>query len=60
MDNMIRCRRRHPRKEGEMTRLSWHLESLAWWLLLTGMLAVYCVVVTVGTLAALFRAKEMK
>ena len=43
-----------------MTRISWHLESLAWWLALTGMLAVYCVVVTVGTLAALFRAKEKK
>ena len=38
-----------------MTRLSWHLESLAWWLLLTGLLAVYCVVVTVGMLAAACR-----
>jgi hypothetical protein len=38
-----------------MTRLSWHLESLAWWCLLTGMLAVYCVVVTVGMLAGLLR-----
>jgi hypothetical protein len=43
-----------------MTRLSWHLGSLAWWLLLTGMLAVYCAVVTVGTLAALFRARGEK
>jgi type III secretory pathway component EscS len=43
-----------------MTRLSWHLESLAWWLLLTGMLAVYCVAVTVGMLAALFRARGEK
>jgi hypothetical protein len=38
-----------------MTRLSWHLESLAWWLLLTGLLAVYCVVVTVGAIAGLLR-----
>jgi hypothetical protein len=38
-----------------MTRLSWHLESLAWWLLLTGLLAVYCVVVTVAMLAGLLR-----
>ena len=38
-----------------MTRLSWHLESLAWWLLLTGLLAVYCVVVTVGMVAGLVR-----
>jgi hypothetical protein len=38
-----------------MTRLSWHIESLAWWLLLTGMLVVYCVVVTVGMLAGLLR-----
>jgi hypothetical protein len=38
-----------------MTRLSWHLESLAWWLALTGLLAVYCVVVTVGMLAGLLR-----
>jgi hypothetical protein len=41
-----------------MTRLSWHLESLAWWLALTGMLAVYIVVVTVGMLAGLLRRKE--
>jgi len=40
-----------------MTRLSWHLESLAWWLALTGMLAVYCVAVTVAMLAGLFRGK---
>jgi len=40
-----------------MTRLSWHIESLAWWLLLTGMLVVYCVVVTVGMLAGLLRRK---
>jgi len=40
-----------------MTRLSWHLESFAWWLLLTGMLVVYCVVVTVGTIAGLLRGK---
>jgi len=38
-----------------MTRLSWHLESLAWWLLLTGMLVVYCVAVTVWTIAGLLR-----
>jgi len=38
-----------------MTRLSWHIESLAWWLALTRMLAVYCVVVTVGTIAGLLR-----
>jgi hypothetical protein len=38
-----------------MTRLSWHIESLAWWLLLTGMLAVYILVVTVAILAGLFR-----
>jgi hypothetical protein len=38
-----------------MTRISWHLESLAWWLLLTGLLAVYCVAVTVGTIAGLLR-----
>jgi len=41
-----------------MTRLSWHLESLAWWLALTGMLAVYCVVVTVWTIAGLLRRNE--
>jgi hypothetical protein len=40
-----------------MTRLSWHLESLAWWLALTGLLAVYCVVVTVAMLAGLLRRK---
>jgi uncharacterized membrane protein YdcZ (DUF606 family) len=40
-----------------MTRLSWHLESLAWWLLLTGLLGVYCVVVTVAMLAGLLRRK---
>jgi hypothetical protein len=40
-----------------MTRISWHLESLAWWCLLTGMLAVYCVVVTVWTIAGLLRGK---
>ena len=34
-----------------MTRISWHLESLAWWLLLTGALVVYCLIVTVGMLA---------
>lgn len=38
-----------------MTRLSWHLESLAWWLLLTGLLAVYILVVTVGMVAGLLR-----
>jgi hypothetical protein len=38
-----------------MTRLSWHIESLAWWLALTGMLAVYILVVTVGMLAGLLR-----
>jgi hypothetical protein len=38
-----------------MTRLSWHIESFAWWLLLTGLLAVYCVVVTVGMLAGMVR-----
>jgi hypothetical protein len=38
-----------------MTRLSWHLESLAWWLALTGLLAVYIAVVTVWTIAGLFR-----
>ena len=38
-----------------MTRLSWHLESFGWWLLLTGLLAVYCVVVTVGMVAGLLR-----
>jgi len=40
-----------------MTRLSWHLESAAWWLLLTGMLVVYCVAVTVAMVAGLFRRK---
>jgi len=38
-----------------MTRLSWHIESLAWWLALTGMLAVYILVVTVAMLAGLLR-----
>ena len=38
-----------------MTRLSWHLESLAWWLALTGLLVVYIVVVTVGMVAAACR-----
>ena len=38
-----------------MTRLSWHLESLAWWLALTGLLAVYILVVTVGMVAGLVR-----
>lgn len=38
-----------------MTRLSWHLESLAWWLALTGLLAVYIVVVTVGMVAGMVR-----
>jgi ABC-type uncharacterized transport system permease subunit len=38
-----------------MTRLSWHLESLAWWLLLTGILVAYCAAVTVGTIAGLLR-----
>ena len=38
-----------------MNRLSWHIESLAWWLLLTGLLAVYCVVVTVGMVAGMVR-----
>jgi hypothetical protein len=38
-----------------MTRLSWHLESLAWWLALTGMLAVHILVVTVAMLAGLLR-----
>jgi hypothetical protein len=38
-----------------MSRLSWHLESAAWWLALTGLLAVYCVVVTVAMLAGLLR-----
>jgi hypothetical protein len=38
-----------------MTRLSWHLESLAWWLALTGLLAVYILVVTVAMLAGLLR-----
>jgi hypothetical protein len=40
-----------------MTRLSWHLESLAWWLALTGLLVVYCVVVTVAMLAGLLSRK---
>lgn len=35
-----------------MTRLSWHLESFAWWLALTGLLVVYIVAVTVGMVAA--------
>jgi hypothetical protein len=43
-----------------MTRLSWHLESLAWWLLLTGLFAIWCVVVTIGQLIALVRAWETK
>ena len=38
-----------------MTRLSWHIESLGWWLLLTGLLAVYILVVTVGMVAGLVR-----
>ena len=38
-----------------MTRLSWHLESLAWWLALTGLLAVYILAVTVGMVAAACR-----
>ena len=38
-----------------MTRLSWHIESLAWWLALTGLLAVYILVVTVGMVAGLLR-----
>ena len=38
-----------------MTRLSWHLESFGWWLLLTGLLAVYCIAVTVGVVAGLCR-----
>ena len=38
-----------------MTRLSWHLESFAWWLALTGLLAVYILAVTVGMLAGLLR-----
>ena len=38
-----------------MTRLSWHIESLGWWLLLTGLLAVYCIAVTVGMVAAACR-----
>ena len=29
-----------------MTRLSWHLESLAWWLALTGLLIAWCVFAT--------------
>lgn len=29
-----------------MTRLSWHLKSFAWWLLLTGLLIVWCVFAT--------------
>jgi hypothetical protein len=39
-----------------MIRLSWHLESLAWWLLLTGALVVWCIVVTLGQVVALVRA----
>ena len=38
-----------------MNRLSWHLESLAWWLLLTGLLAVYILAVTVGMVAGMVR-----
>ena len=38
-----------------MTRLSWHIESFGWWLLLTGLLAVYILAVTVGMLAGLLR-----
>jgi hypothetical protein len=30
-----------------MTRLSWHLESLAWWCLFTGLLIVWCIAQTV-------------
>ena len=29
-----------------MTRLSWHLKSFAWWLLLTGCLIAWCVFAT--------------
>jgi hypothetical protein len=39
-----------------MSRISWHLESFAWWVVLTGGLVIWCAVMTIGFFIGLFRS----